>query len=75
MFFLRSTGMNIPVPPLIVRNALPTAALLTGEKGLIDRDRTRSPVGRGPKFAALRRGDNSDLEARDDSHEGLRDLG
>jgi hypothetical protein len=29
MFFLRSTGMNIPVPPLIVRNALPTAALLS----------------------------------------------
>ena len=54
MFFLRSTGMNIPVPPLIVRNALPTAeggaamrvekfrsVPMTAEFGLISRETTQ----------------------------------
>jgi hypothetical protein len=35
MFFLRSTGMNIPVPPLIARNGLPTVAPSDRRKGLL----------------------------------------
>ena len=55
MFFLRLTGMNIPVPPLLVRNALPIAGLkgaamrvekfrsvpMSAEFGLISRETTQ----------------------------------